>query len=43
MDKAIVAKLMASLSPEELVKLSASVAQANWTNRFNNTFDIELP
>jgi hypothetical protein len=32
-----------SLSPEELVILAATVAQANFTSRFNNVFGVELP
>ena len=42
-DSAVMAKLADSLSPEELVKLAATVAQACWTNQFNNTFGVELP
>jgi AhpD family alkylhydroperoxidase len=42
-DDAVMAKLVESLSPEELVKLAATVAQATWTNQFNNTFGVELP
>lgn len=42
-DEATMGKLKESLSPEQLVKLAAVVAEANWTNRFNNTFGIELP
>ena len=30
-------------TPEHLVKLAAAVGQANWTNRFNNAFGVELP
>ena len=39
----IMAKLKGALSPEHLVQLAATVGQANWTNRFNNALDIELP
>jgi len=39
----VVATLNRSLSPAQLVVLSATVALANWTNRFNETFGIELP
>ena len=42
-DAAIIDKLKESLSPEQLVKLAAAVGQANWTNRFNNAFGVELP
>ena len=42
-DQAIMAKLTESLSPAELVILAATVADATWTNQFNNTFEIELP
>ncbi len=42
-DATIMNELKEALSPEELVKLAAAVGQANWTNRFNNTFGIELP
>jgi len=39
----VVNKLKESLTPEQLVKLAATVSEANWTNRFNNTFDVQLP
>jgi alkylhydroperoxidase family enzyme len=39
----VVAALAQTLSPTQLVVLAATVAQANWTNRFNETFDIQLP
>ena len=42
-DEGIMNRLKESLSPEHLVKLAATVAQANWTNRFNNTFGVALP
>jgi alkylhydroperoxidase family enzyme len=42
-ESAVVASLAQSLSPTELIVLSATVALANWTNRFNETFDIQLP
>lgn len=42
-DEAIMGKLKESLSPEQMVKLAAVVAEANWANRFNNTFGVELP
>ncbi len=41
--QAVMVKLKESLSPEQLVKLTAAVGQANWTNRFNNAFSVELP
>lgn len=39
------ARLSQSLSPEDLVilHLAATVAEANFTSRFNNAFDFELP
>ena len=39
----VMVKLKESLSPEHLVKRTAAVGQANWTNRFNNAFSVELP
>lgn len=42
-EPAVVAALAQTLSPPQLVVLSATVALANWTNRFNETFDIPLP
>lgn len=42
-DSAVVAALSQSLSPTQMVVLAATVALANWTNRFNETFDIQLP
>jgi len=39
----VVATLNRSLSPAQLVVLAATVALANWTNRFNETFGFELP
>ncbi len=41
--EAVMAKLKESLSPGHLVQLAAAVGQANWTNRFNNAFGVELP
>ncbi len=41
--EAVMVKLKESLPPEHLVKLTAAVGQANWTNRFNNAFSVELP
>jgi len=42
-DATIMNELKEALSPEELIKLAAAAGQANWTNRFNNTFGVELP
>ena len=39
----LVADLSKTLSPKQLVILAATVGLANWTNRFNETFGIELP
>ena len=39
----VVAALSQSLSPTQLVVLAATVALANWTNRFNETFGVQLP
>ena len=36
-------RLKRVLSPEHLVILAATVAQANLTSRFNNVFGVELP
>jgi uncharacterized peroxidase-related enzyme len=35
--------LKKSLTPSQIVVLAATVGLANWTNRFNETFGIELP
>jgi uncharacterized peroxidase-related enzyme len=42
-DPDVVARLSRHLTPTQLVTLAATVALANWTNRFNVTFNIELP
>lgn len=42
-ESAVVAALARSLTPTQLVVLAATVATANWTNRFNETFNIQLP
>jgi AhpD family alkylhydroperoxidase len=42
-DGELVADLAKSLSQKQLVTLAATVGLANWTNRFNETFGIELP
>ena len=39
----ILEQLNRSLSPAQLVTLAATVGLANWTNRFNETFGVELP
>jgi alkylhydroperoxidase family enzyme len=39
----VVAALSRHLSPRQLVTLAATVGLANWTNRFNETFDVQLP
>jgi alkylhydroperoxidase family enzyme len=35
--------LAGTLSPAQLVTLAATVGLANWTNRFNESFAMELP
>ncbi len=42
-DDGLLERLKLSLSPEHLVVLAATVAQANFTSRFNNVFGVELP
>jgi alkylhydroperoxidase family enzyme len=42
-DSTVVAALAQKLSPTQLVVLAATVGTANWTNRFNETFDVQLP
>lgn len=42
-DPDVVAALSRSLSPTQLIVLAATVGLANWTNRFNETFDVQLP
>jgi alkylhydroperoxidase family enzyme len=42
-DSAVVAALAQRLSPTQLIVLAATVGEANWTNRFNETFDVQLP
>jgi alkylhydroperoxidase family enzyme len=39
----VVSALAKTLSPAQLVVLAATIGLANWTNRFNETFDIQLP
>ncbi|MHC4698649.1 MAG: hypothetical protein ACYTFA_18110 [Planctomycetota bacterium] len=43
MAEGVMAKLKESLPPDHLVQLAAVVGEANWTNRFNNAFAVELP
>lgn len=42
-DDGVMGRLGAALSPQQLVVLAATAAQANFTTRFNNTFGVELP
>jgi hypothetical protein len=42
-DAGVLARLKELLSAEHLVVLAATVAQANFTSRFNNVFGVELP
>ena len=39
----VLEQLKGSLSPAQLVTLAATVGLANWTNRFNETFGVQLP
>jgi alkylhydroperoxidase family enzyme len=39
----VVQQLNKSLNPAQMVVLAAAVGMANWTNRFNETFAVELP
>ena len=39
----VVGRLAATMSPADLVTLAATVAQANFTCRFNVAFGVELP
>ena len=39
----VLEQLKGSLSPAQLVTLAATVGLANWTNRFNETFAVQLP
>ena len=39
----VLGRLKEALTPEHLVVLAATVAQANFTSRFNNVFGVELP
>ena len=42
-DEVVLERLKLLLSHEHLVVLAATVAQANFTSRFNNVFGVELP
>ena len=39
----VLEQLKQSLSSAQLVTLAATVGLANWTNRFNETFGVQLP
>lgn len=39
----VMKKLAGALTPTQLVTLAATVGLANWTNRFNESFAVELP
>ena len=39
----VVKQLTQKLSPAQMIVLAGSVGLANWTNRFNETFAVELP
>lgn len=39
----VVAALAQKLSPTQLIVLAATAGLANWTGRFNETFDVQLP
>ena len=39
----VLEQLQRNLSPAQLVTLAATVGLANWTNRFNETFGVQLP
>ena len=40
---AVVQELNKHLSPAQMIVLAATCGLANWTNRFNETFDMQLP
>lgn len=42
-DPGVVDELKGFLSESQLAVLAASVGLANFTNRFNHAFDVELP
>jgi AhpD family alkylhydroperoxidase len=39
----VMQRLTKSLTPGQMIVLAATAGLANWTNRFNETFGIELP
>ncbi len=39
----VVKELSKRLSPAQMVGLAGTVGLANWTNKFNETFAVELP
>jgi alkylhydroperoxidase family enzyme len=39
----LIKQLSKTLSPAQLMVLAATVGLANWTNRFNESFAVELP
>ena len=39
----VLEQLQRSLSPAQLATLAATVGLANWTNRFDETFGVQLP
>jgi alkylhydroperoxidase family enzyme len=39
----VIQQLNKTLSPTQMVVLATAVGLANWTNRFNETFAVELP
>jgi hypothetical protein len=39
----VIDRLKFALTTEHLVLLAATAAQANFTSRFNNVFEVELP
>ena len=39
----VLEQLQQSLSPAQLVTLAGTVGLANWTNRFNESFGVQLP
>lgn len=42
-DGALIRQLAQDLSPAQLVVLAATVGLASWTNKFNESFAVELP
>jgi alkylhydroperoxidase family enzyme len=39
----VVTALNQALSPTQMVVLAATVGLATWTNKFNETFGVQLP